>query len=97
MSGITRSSQGLDARCRRLLFRSWHRGMREMDLIMGRFADACLGELTEAELDDFERLIELPDAEVFAWVSGDRAPPAQYDTALFRRMRDFPRERDAAT
>ena len=33
--------RGLDARRRRLLFRSWHRGIREMDLIMGRFADAC--------------------------------------------------------
>ena len=40
MTGTTRSSAGLDERRRRLLYRSWHRGTREMDLIMGRFADA---------------------------------------------------------
>ena len=39
MTGTTRSSEGLDLRRRKLLFRAWHRGMREMDLIMGRFAD----------------------------------------------------------
>ena len=39
MSGTTRTSEGLDARRRKLLFRSWHRGIREMDLILGGFAD----------------------------------------------------------
>ena len=48
MTGTTRSSEGLDARRRRLLYHAWHRGMREMDLIMGRFADAEIGTLTEA-------------------------------------------------
>ena len=45
MSGTTRSSKGLDQRRRKLLFRSWHRGTREMDLIMGRFADATIEQL----------------------------------------------------
>ena len=40
MTGTTRSSNGLDDRRKRLLFRCWHRGTREMDLILGRFADA---------------------------------------------------------
>ena len=40
MTGSTRSSDGLDTRRRRLLFRAWHRGIKEMDLIMGRFSDA---------------------------------------------------------
>jgi antitoxin CptB len=43
MTGTIRSSDGLDVRRRRILFRAWHRGMREMDLIMGRFADAVIG------------------------------------------------------
>ena len=51
MTGSTRSSDGLDARRRRLLFRSWHRGTREADLIMGRFADVHLATLNDAELD----------------------------------------------
>ncbi|WP_238183519.1 succinate dehydrogenase assembly factor 2, partial [Methylobacterium trifolii] len=57
MSGTTRTSADLDPRRRRILFRAWHRGIREMDLIMGRFADAEIGTLSEAELDQFEALI----------------------------------------
>ena len=66
MSGTTRTSADLDPRRRRILFRAWHRGMREMDLIMGRFADAEIGAMTEAELDEFEQLIEVPDRDLFA-------------------------------
>lgn len=89
MSGTSRSSEGLDARRRRLLFRAWHRGMREVDLITGRFADAHIGTLSEAEVDDFERLMDVPEPELLAWVTGAEATPAAYDTALFRKMCDF--------
>ena len=89
MTGTTRSSEGLDLRRRKLLFRAWHRGMREMDLIMGRFADDALAGLADAELDEFERLMEVPDRELLAWVTGEADVPASYDTALFRRLRDF--------
>jgi antitoxin CptB len=89
MSGSTRTSADLDPRRRRILFRSWHRGLREMDLIMGRFADAEIGSLSEAELTEFERLIEVPDADLFAWISGDAATPHNYDSALFRRLKAF--------
>ncbi|RUU81224.1 succinate dehydrogenase assembly factor 2, partial [Mesorhizobium sp. M7A.T.Ca.TU.009.01.3.1] len=53
MTGTTRSSEGLDVRRRKLLFRSWHRGMREMDLILGTFADAEIGALTAEEIDQY--------------------------------------------
>jgi antitoxin CptB len=89
MTGTTRSSDGLDVRRRRLLFRSWHRGIREMDLIMGRFADRHIGDLTVPELDEFEQLIELPDQQLYAWISGGEPVPAEVDRPLFRRMRDF--------
>ncbi len=91
MSGTTRSSEGLDERRRRLLFRAWHRGMREVDLITGRFADAHIGTLTEAEVAEFERLIDVPEPDLLNWVMGAIAVPAQFDTALFRKMRDFNR------
>ena len=71
MSGTTRSSDGLDFRRRQLLFRAWHRGMREMDLIMGRFADATVGQLTPDELAEFEQLMEAPDRELLAWITGE--------------------------
>lgn len=89
MSGSTISSEGLDARRRRLLFRAWHRGMREVDLITGRFADAHIGTLSEAEVDDFERLMDVPEPELLAWVMGAAQAPDAYDTALFRRMCAF--------
>ena len=89
MSGSTRTSADLDPRRRRVLFRSWHRGLREMDLIMGRFADAEIGSLSEAELAEFERLIEVPDADLFAWISGEAATPDNYDSDLFRRLKAF--------
>jgi len=89
MSGTTRSSEGLDERRRRLLFRAWHRGRREVDLITGRFADAHLANMSEAELDEFERLMDVPEPELLAWVMGARKTPASFDTPLFRKMRDF--------
>jgi antitoxin CptB len=89
MTGTTRSSDGLDPRRRKLLFRAWHRGMRETDLIMGRFADQALDQLTEPELSEFERLIDVLDRDLLAWVTGEELVPPDYDTPLFRRMRAF--------
>ena len=89
MTGTARSSAGLDDRRRRLLYRSWHRGTREMDLIMGRFADAAVGELTEAEITELERLNDVPDPELYAWLTGGRPVPDDYNLTMFRRLRDF--------
>jgi antitoxin CptB len=84
-----RSSAGLDERRRRLLFRAWRRGVREMDLIVGRFADTCIDKFDTAELADFERLIEVPNAELYAWIVGDEAVPAQQDTPVLRQLIAF--------
>ena len=89
MTGSTRSSEGLDPRRRRALFRAWHRGTREVDLITGRFADAHIDTLSDAELGAFEQLLDVPEPVLYAWVTGEEAAPASHDTALFRRMRDF--------
>ena len=89
MSGSNISSEGLDARRRRLLFRAWHRGMREMDLIMGKFADAEIGEMSEADLDVFEQLSDVPDPELYDWIANNTEVPQQHDTALLKRLRAF--------
>ena len=89
MTGSTRSSEGLDGRRRRLLFRSWHRGTREADLIMGRFADVHIGALSDCELNEYEHLLDALETDLLAWLTGARAVPAEHDTAMFRRVRDF--------
>jgi len=89
MTGTTRSSVDLDTRRKKILFRSWHRGIREMDLIMGRFADAEIGRFSDEELDTFEALIEVPDRDLFRWITGEDETPSNYDTALFRRLKTF--------
>ena len=89
MTGTARSSEGLDVRRRKLLFRAWHRGLREVDLILGRFADGNVETLNEAELGEFEHLMHVPDGELLAWLTGEAEVPVSHDGPLFRRLRDF--------
>ena len=90
MTGTTRSSSGLDDRRKRLLFRCWHRGTREMDLILRRFADAEIAAMHDDELAELERLIELPDPDLYAALIGDTTPlDPEYATALFDRIKAF--------
>lgn len=89
MTGTTRSSDGLDDRRKRLLFRCWHRGTREMDLIIGRFADAHLAGLSDAELTELEQLIELPDPDLYAALIGSGNIPPELAGGVFERMRTF--------
>jgi antitoxin CptB len=89
MIGSTRSSGGLDDRRKRLLFRCWHRGTREMDLILGRFADAEIASLADDELTELERLIEVPDPDLYAALAGDKPLPPPYQSPLFDRIRTF--------
>jgi transcription-repair coupling factor (superfamily II helicase) len=83
------SSEGLDGRRRRLLFRCRHRGIREMDFVLGRFAGAELNKLSEHELGELESWLEIPDQQIFAWVNGSEAAPAEMNTPLFRRLCAF--------
>jgi antitoxin CptB len=89
MSGLSRSTDGMDPRRKKILFRAWHRGMREMDLIMGRFAEQSLDAMSDVELDIFEQLIEVPDRDLLAWITGREATPENYDTAVFRALKAF--------
>jgi antitoxin CptB len=84
-----RSSEGLDVRRRKLLFRAWRRGVRETDLIVGRFADAYIDKFDATALDDFERLIEVPNTDLYGWVSGEAAVPSDHDTEVLRQLKTF--------
>lgn len=87
MTGTARSSEGLDARRRRLLVRSWRRGMREMDLILGGFADAEIETLTDAEIDQYERLLDIEDTNLLPWLTGERPVPDEVSSLpIFGRI-----------
>lgn len=86
---VTRSSDGLDPRRKKALFRAWHRGTKEMDFVMGHFADAHIATLSETDLDDFERLLDVSDRELFAWVVGTEEVDPIHDRPVWRAMRDY--------
>ncbi len=65
-------------RLKRLRMRSWRRGTKEMDLILGGFADACLSDLNEAELDAYENLLIENDQDLYQWMSGQAEIPAEH-------------------
>lgn len=73
-------------RRKRLRYRAWHRGSREMDLLLGRFADEHLAALSEGELDAFERIMETSDPDLYAFLTGRTAPPPSLDHTLLRRI-----------
>ena len=78
-----------DIRRKRLLFRSWHRGTREADLILGSFAEANLAGFDDIRLDRYEALLECPDADLIDWITGRTAPPPEYDTDVTRLLLAF--------
>jgi len=61
-------------RRRRLHFRCWHRGTKELDLLMGSFVDRHLDELTTDQLDQLEHLLHAPDLDLYNWIVS-REPP----------------------
>lgn len=84
-----RSSAGLDDRRKRLLFRAWHRGMREMDYVLGTFANNAIEDMSDEDLSLFEMLMQVPDPYMYKWLSGTVEVPPNWDNAIVRRIRSF--------
>ena len=74
---------------KKLKFRSWHRGMKEADLILGRFADAYLPRLTEQELYQFDALLACTDQVLLDWILGKVEVPAEYDNNIMVLLKNF--------
>ena len=84
---ITVSSDALDVRRKRLLFRAARRGFREVDMIFGTFAAQFLADLSDGDLDAFEALLDVPDQEIYDWFR-DKAPvPPAHDNTVFAQMK----------
>ncbi len=79
----------LDHRRRRLLWRAMHRGIREMDLILGGFAAARIETMSDDELNHLEAIIDIPDQLLFAWATGQAPVPEPQRSILLQDMFDF--------
>ncbi len=79
----------MDARRKKLLFRAEHRGFKEMDLLMGHFARENLLDMSGADLDAFEALMDAPDQDVYSWIIRTATPPPEYDTPVLDKLQRF--------
>lgn len=73
-----------ETRLRRLRMRSWRRGMKEMDLILGKFADTQMASLSAEALDSHEHLMNQPDQEIYSWITGAAPTPDEFSPAIAR-------------
>ncbi|MGF1454077.1 MAG: succinate dehydrogenase assembly factor 2 [Alphaproteobacteria bacterium] len=75
-----------ETRLKRLHFRSWHRGFKEADLMLGHFADAHLAAFSDDQLDRYETLIASDDHDLYNWIVGRAPVPAEHDHDVFRMI-----------
>ena len=79
----------LDQTRKRLLFRSQHRGTKEADILVGRFAEAHISSLSPDEVTQFESLLQLSDVDLYNWKTGREELPAEHDTPVMRKFLSF--------
>jgi antitoxin CptB len=95
MADQNSAGEDIAMRRKRLRYRAWHRGIREMDLILGPYADAHIEALSKAELDRLETLMDEQDADLLIWILGQETPPADIDRGMVDRLRAFQQARTA--
>ncbi len=71
---------------KRLVFRSWHRGTREMDLIMGSFADSYVSAFSEEELAQYDEILQNSDPDLYNWITGKEKAPANIITPVLEKL-----------
>jgi len=84
------TASDLETRRKRAHFQSWHRGTREMDVLLGTFADRHLAALTPDQLARYEQLLQVSDAALYAWVAGLEPIPDDHDCDVLRWLCNEP-------
>ncbi len=77
------------ARLRKLSFRAWRRGFKEADIILGNFADDYLDSMSDADLDTFEVLLEVPDQDLYGWIIERESAPAEFHSEILKSLNVF--------
>lgn len=73
-------------RRRRLLWRASHRGIREMDLLLGGYARRTIPNMDARQLDELEAIVTLPDQEMLAWIMGQEPIPPQHASGTLSEL-----------
>jgi antitoxin CptB len=83
------TTSNLDGLRKRIAWRAVHRGMRELDLVLGQFAAARLANLSVEDLATFEKLLDVPDQIMLDWLMGQASVPPEFQSNLLNDIRSF--------
>lgn len=89
MATLVVDKNQLDVRRRRLVFRAWHRGIREMDIILGQYVDAHIVMMSDKMISELEYIMSFDDRDLLTWITGEIAPPSEIDGSLFRDIVNY--------
>ena len=78
--------ESVENKRKRLIYRAWHRGTREMDMILGRFADAHIGDMNESALAQFDALLKENDPDIYNWLTQRETPPANVRSSVLEQL-----------
>ncbi len=93
--GSRRSSDGLDVRRKKILMRAWHRGIKEMDLMFGRYVDGELDRLNDQQLSELEMLMDQHDRDLIQWFTDEVPVPEQFDCPIFHEIKNYHKNFDS--
>jgi antitoxin CptB len=82
-------TETIEVRRKRLIHRSRYTGMKETDLVLGRFAERYVPGFDARQLDRYERLLAEPDPAIFAWISGQEPVPAAHQSDVMTLLKNF--------
>lgn len=74
---------------KKLLYKSCYRGCKETDLVIGSFAKENLPKMTDQELIEFGKIIELPDSDIYDWFTSKKPIPQNYNSELMQKLIKF--------
>ncbi len=84
-----------ETRLKRLLYQSWHRGCKETDFLLGRFARARLSSMDDDTLELYEQFIKESDWDIYAWLTGSLEAPEKYVDSFIKEIRLLSKKTDA--
>jgi len=88
---LASDSTELETKRKRCLYQSKERGMLENDLLLGSFAAKNLGLLPEHLLDQYDRLLQEVDPDIFAWITGAQDVPEKHNNEIMRLLQQHSR------